>query len=154
MSALCLEHAMRHAPANPARRLARPITWLALGLAIALPAWPATSAPALVALSVDEPGQGGGKPLKMSFVELERRAGDSLVEVSFTSGASVPLSIFILKGICTLLRARGQAYALAEEIGTAPRRIRITFPKEAGPSELRGPGKKLLAAADCATLGL
>jgi hypothetical protein len=55
---------------------------------------------------VNEP-DGPPKPLRMRFEEVERTPRYSVVQVTFTSGASVPSSMFIVRGMWDIARQRG-----------------------------------------------
>ncbi len=52
----------------------------------------------------------GGKDLIMKFVEIERTDDYSIARVEFTSGASVPSIMFIVKGFYTIAKQRGTKY--------------------------------------------
>ena len=108
----------------------------------------------LVTLQVDEPASGGGKPLKMSFAELQREVDYSLVEVVFISGASVPSSMFVLKGMCAVMRARSERFVQTELVGSNPTRYRVTFPRQVDGSDLRGSDKKAFSEQECSLLKL
>ncbi len=51
-----------------------------------------------------------GKDLIMKFEEIERQEGYSIARVEFTSGASVPSIMFIVKGFYTIAKLRGKKY--------------------------------------------
>ena len=120
----------------------------------AQPAQSASGAsPALVVLDVDDTATAGGKPLKMSVREVQRQPDHSVVEVVFVSGASVPSSLFVLKGMCTVLKSRGERLFRAEQIASAPTTYRVTFPRRASESALRGPEKQVFSDEDCGRLG-
>ena len=55
---------------------------------------------------VNEP-DGPGKPLRIRFEEIERSRRYSVVQVTFTSGASVPSSMFTVRGMWEIARQRG-----------------------------------------------
>ena len=52
----------------------------------------------------------GGKDLIMKFEELHRDAKTSVAKVTFVSGASVPSSMFIVRGFYDIARIRGTNY--------------------------------------------
>jgi hypothetical protein len=52
----------------------------------------------------------GGKDLIMSFQEIRRDEKTSLAKVTFVSGASVPASMFIVRGFYDIARARGATH--------------------------------------------
>ena len=105
---------------------------------------------AWVELQVDEHAPSGSKPLKMTFKELERKADHSIVEVVFTSGASVPSSMFVIRGMCAVMRSRAERYFQSEPLESGPTRYKLTFPKQAVEAALRGTGKKVFTEQDCA----
>ena len=51
-----------------------------------------------------------GKDLIMKFEELERASDHSVVRVKFTSGASVPSSMFIVHGFYSIAKQRDAKY--------------------------------------------
>jgi hypothetical protein len=52
----------------------------------------------------------GGKDLIMTFEELRRDENTSVAKVTFVSGASVPTSMFIVRGFYDIARIRGTGY--------------------------------------------
>ena len=52
----------------------------------------------------------GGKDLIMSFQEIRRDEKTSLAKVTFVSGASVPVSMFIVRGFYDIAKARGSTH--------------------------------------------
>ena len=52
----------------------------------------------------------GGKDLRMSFEEVRREDKTSLAKVTFVSGASVPASMFIVRGFYDIAKARGATH--------------------------------------------
>jgi len=51
-----------------------------------------------------------GKDLILKFEEIERQEGYSIVRFRFTSGASVPSIMFMVKGFYTIAKQRGRKY--------------------------------------------
>ena len=51
-----------------------------------------------------------GKPLNMKFKEISREEKYSIVEVKYISGASVPSTMFIVKGMYEIAKLRGSNY--------------------------------------------
>ena len=51
-----------------------------------------------------------GKDLIMKFEEIERHANYSIVRVQYTSGASVPSVMFIVRGVYNIAKIRGKKY--------------------------------------------
>ena len=120
---------------------------------------PAAHAADLVHLAVNQPaGEGGGKPLVMEFAEVERTELQSVVEVKYVSGASVPSSMFALGGMCAVARARGAAYFRTAPLPGMPQRHVVTFLTEkpaTGPVVAGKPNPDaVISLADCALLGM
>jgi len=83
---------------------------IALLACLALPFLAAAATPSLVSFSADgEPGE-NGKPTKMDFREVSRSADQSKAEVEFHSGGSVSTAMFVMRGFCTIAKARGMRY--------------------------------------------
>ena len=62
-------------------------------------------------LYVDEVEEStGAKPLKMRFEEIERAPKYSVVQVTHSSGASVPSVMFVVHGMWEIARARKSSY--------------------------------------------
>ena len=83
------------------------------------------------------------------FVEVERTAGHSLVEVRRVPPGSVAGPMFILRGACAVARARGAAYVASTPVAGPVPAYRLTFPKTASDAQLRGPAKSVVSIADC-----
>jgi hypothetical protein len=84
----------------------------------------------LIEMSVSETPTGTRKPLDITFREIGRNESDSIVEVGYVSGASVPSSMFVLKGVCKVARARGAKYFNSSQVFGSfdgKTRYRITF---------------------------
>ena len=126
---------------------------LALVSADANPQGVAPSSSTLFQLSVSDATSENGKKLNMTFRELEREANWSLVEVTFTSGGSVASSMFILRGMCGVMRSRAEHYFTSTPIGNRASQYRMNFPRVASEQELRGQPKKVFAEANCSLLG-
>lgn len=90
---------------------------------------------ALVQLEVKDVPVENGKKLEMSFQEIEREADYSIVDVSFVSGGSVSSSMFIMRGMCKVMRARGEKYFQVEEISKPGKRYRVRFPRSMNSTE-------------------
>jgi hypothetical protein len=126
----------------------------ALALLIACPTL-ATSAE-LVRLSVKDGPAENGKKLEMEFNEIERTAEASVVEVSMVSGGSVASSMFTMRGMCAITRARGAKYFSTERIATNPTRYKVVFPADRPPSAPEPSGtynpKRVISVAECQLL--
>jgi len=68
---------------------------------------------------VNEPA-GTGKPLRMRFEEIEHTPRYSLVQVTFISGASVPSSMFIVRGMWEMAHQRGLPFFIKLKEWEAP----------------------------------
>jgi hypothetical protein len=86
------------------------------------------------------------------FIELQRAADYSTVQVRKAPEGSVPSSMFALRGSCAVTRARGELYFASVLIAGGTREYRLTFPKSATESQLRGSAKSVFALAECALL--
>lgn len=108
----------------------------------------AQASPPLVRLEVKDAPVENGKRLNATFVELEREAGYSIVEAKVLSGGSVSSSMFVVRGLCAVLRARGEQMVQSQPQG-APGQLKLTFPSTAAPEDLQGRGKKIFTLQDC-----
>jgi hypothetical protein len=70
----------------------------------------------LVQMDIKQAAASGGKALEMEFREIEREANASIVEVKYVSGASVPSSMFVMRGVCKVVRARGAKYFSSQTV--------------------------------------
>lgn len=68
----------------------------------------------------------------------------------YHGGGSVASSLFVLKGLCGITGARGEAYFTSTDEGQSPRQYRVSFPKRPASSERASPDKKVFALAECA----
>lgn len=107
---------------------------------------------ALFELSVVDAPAENGKRLTMSLREIERQPDYSLVEVEFKSGGSVSSSMFVLRGMCGLAKARDEKFLQAKAISRSPMRYQVTFPKTPEDQELKGPEKSVFTSDECALL--
>lgn len=86
-------------------------------------------------LSVHDLPVENGKVLNMEFHEIERKSDSSTVQIERTSGGSVSSSMFIMRGMCGLARARGARYIAATRIADVDKETyTVTFPQ--APPEL------------------
>ena len=114
----------------------------------------AQTTPELFQLSVKDVLVENGKKLEMKFEEIERNAEFSTVEIKFVSGGSVSSSMFVVRGMCGVAKARGAQYFRANEVSKDPWRYRMTFPASASPAELNPPkaADKVFSQAECSML--
>lgn len=72
-----------------------------------------------------------GKVLDIEFHELERRPDGSTVQVTRRSGGSVSSSMFVMRGMCGLARARGARYVVPSRTaaGDEGGRYTVAFPE-------------------------
>lgn len=83
--------------------------------------------PALFHLAVKDAPVENGKVLDMDFQEVTRAPEASTIVVTRRSGGSVSSSMFILRGMCGVARARGKAYFVPERIAGEGERYTATF---------------------------
>ena len=113
-----------------------------------------TTTPELFQLSVKDVPVENGKKLEMKFEEIERNAEFSTVQITFVSGGSVSSSMFVIRGMCGVAKARGMEYFRASSVSEHPRQYRMTFPASASSAELN-PSKatdKVWSRAECSML--
>jgi hypothetical protein len=115
----------------------------------------AQSSADLVHLSSRDMPAENGKQFDMTFEEIRRAPDASLVEINYGRGASTgPSSMFILKGMCSIAESRGKQYFRAVQLSKKPLRFGVTFPEDAGPSDVM-PARvtdKIFSLAECALL--
>ena len=114
---------------------------------------PIPAEPALYSLAVQDAPVENGKKLNMSFRELTRETEQSLVEVTRTSGGSVSTSLFIVRGMCGLMRARGEESFVSEPVPKQSAQYRVTFPKVTEATEPHGRKQLAFSVAQCSLLG-
>jgi hypothetical protein len=127
-------------------------TWAAL-LTLSLQS---AGAAELVYLSIKDAPAENGKKREMEFREIERTAEASVVEVTMVSGGSVSSSMFTMRGMCAITRARGAKYFSTQRIASNPTRYKVVFPADpppAGPepSNTYNP-QRVISVADCQLL--
>lgn len=110
---------------------------------------PAHAAQSLIHMKADEATSGKGKPLRMELREIERGPHRSVVETEFQSGASVPSSLFVMKGLCAIAVDRGAAYfrKISEVPQTHGTRYVIAYSDRAAGPELGLPEGKASSAS-------
>ncbi|ELX10763.1 hypothetical protein Jab_2c28630 [Janthinobacterium sp. HH01] len=84
--------------------------------------------PELFHLAVADVPVESGKVLNIEFQEVVREAETSIVQVTRRSGGSVSSSMFILRGMCGLARARGKKNFVPEQVVGDTSRFTVTFP--------------------------
>lgn len=113
---------------------------------------PSASAPeALYVLSVRGAVAEDGKALTMTVRETERTADFSVVDVDYVAGGGAS-SLFLVRGLCGLMLARGHDLAVAEQVSDRPVRFRMTFPAGAGQEDRSGRPRIVLSRPDCARI--
>jgi hypothetical protein len=85
--------------------------------------------PALFHLAVADVPAENGKVLTMEVTEVARDAGSSTVQVTRRSGGSVSSSMFILRALCGLARARGKQHFVPEQVAGETMRFTVSFPE-------------------------
>jgi hypothetical protein len=141
-----LERSNSKKPKRPSVLLFVPIATVLVGIAGCAatgspPAGSESKPTALISLA----GEG-------EFVELERGADFSIVEVRRAPQGSVPASMYTLRGVCAVLRARGADYVTSTRVAGASVQYRLTFPTSPPPEALRGPTKSVFSKSKCAAL--
>lgn len=113
----------------------KPLFVLAGVLALAAPIAQAGDSELFHLVVKDVPVE-NGKVLDMEFHEIERNAEASTVQITRRSGGSVSSSMFILRGMCGLARARGaQNFTPVRIAGEEKERFTVSFsqdPPDAG----------------------
>ena len=94
-----------------------------------------------------------GKTIDMEFTEVERRSDASIVQVIFRSGGSVSSSLFILRGMCSVARARGEVYFKSTRLPAPEGRYIVRFPRDAPSASETAPGGEVFSLAQCDRLG-
>lgn len=84
--------------------------------------------PPLFHLSVADAPVENGKVLDMEFEEVQRDEATSTVQVTRRSGGSVSSSMFVLRGMCGLARARGKQNFAIRPVDGDKTRFMVTFP--------------------------
>jgi hypothetical protein len=109
----------------------------------------------LYQLSVNGARVENGKILNMTFRELSRNPGHSIVETIFVSGGSVSSSMFILRGACGVARVRGERFFTSNPVPQEPGKFRLQFQARASDQELRPSaiGDKVFSLAECEMMG-
>jgi hypothetical protein len=109
----------------------------------------------LVRLSVKDEIVENGKKLEIDFREVERTAAGSIAEVTTVSGGSVTSSLFTMRGMCAVTRARGEKFFSTTRIASSPNRYSIVFPQ----SQSAVPGKassqnRIISLDECQLMGM
>jgi len=113
---------------------------------------PASSPEALYRMSAEAMPAGNGKSLSLTVQEVKREAEFSIVDVEATSetARSPAASLLLVRGLCGLMLARGQKFAVAEQVSEQPIEFRMTFPESAAVEERKGLPRLVLSEANCA----
>jgi hypothetical protein len=111
---------------------------------------PVANAPeTLFSLSVQVERAEDGKSLRMTIRETIRMPEFSIVDANVVSGDSKTSPLYLVRGFCGVMRARGQRLAVAEQIAARPVQYRLSFPNEASTEDTKGPPRMVLSEADC-----
>jgi len=103
----------------------------------------------LYVLSVRAAPAEDGKPLTMTVRETKRTPEFSTVDVEYVAGGSAA-SLFMVRGLCGVMQARGRKLAVAEQVSENPVRFLMTFPESAKVEAPSGLPRMVLSEADCA----
>jgi membrane-bound inhibitor of C-type lysozyme len=94
--------------------LIRPIAYIAILLtAISLGGCASNG---LVEMNIKQEATRHGKPIEIEFREIQREENASIVEVKHSAGSSVASSMFIMRGVCNVVSARGAKYFSSQQI--------------------------------------
>ena len=128
-------------------------TLLVLGSAVASATEPAAqSEQNLFSLSAHSEALGGEKALNVTMRETERSADSSVVEVDVISEGGPSAALFLVRGFCGLMLARGQQLAVAEQTSEHPIRFHVAFPEVTPEPEAHGLPRMMLTKSQCAAL--
>lgn len=86
------------------------------------------------------------------FIEVQRTAEHSIVEVPQSPAGSVAASLFALRGACAVALARGEPYFTSSAVPAGVRTYRLTFPKSPTDAQLTGSAKSVFSRSDCSLL--
>lgn len=109
----------------------------------------------LYSSSVKEPASTNPKPLEVYYREIERNDGFSIIEYRYISGASVPASLFGLRGNCAIAQREQWSHFASEridspEVGWTRYRL-FRASADAMDRASNEPGRiRTIALADCA----
>ena len=115
---------------------------------------PASAPEGLYSVAIEAAPDGNGKVVSMTIREIERGAEFSIVDIEAASeaGRSSAAPLFLVRGLCGLMVARGQKLAVAEQVSEKPIEFRMTFPASAAVEEGKGLPRLVLSETNCARL--
>lgn len=122
--------------------LCAPLSWITLDAKSADP----VQLP-LFELHVKDAPAENGKVLNMDFAETARTDENPTVLVTRKSGGSVSSSMFVLRGMCGLARARNKQNFFPQAVPGKPGGYIVTFPDTAPPKD------KGFSMAQCDSIG-
>ena len=113
---------------------------------------PASPPEALYSMSAQTMPGKNGELLSMTIREVKREAEFSIADIEATSeaGRSSAASLFLVRGLCGLMLARGHKLAVAEQVSEQPIEFKMTFPVSAAVDERRGLPRMVLSETTCA----
>ncbi|MDQ2819260.1 MAG: hypothetical protein M3Y65_02480 [Pseudomonadota bacterium] len=97
-------------------------------LALAMPLAVHAAEPPLFQLVVTDAPVENGKLLDMEFHEVARTAEGSTVQIVRRSGGSLSSSMFVLRGMCGVVRVRCTRQFQVEKLAGDDERYSVTFP--------------------------
>lgn len=109
-------------------------SWILLAAATGMAA-----TPELFTLTVQDAPVENGKVLTATFREIERKPDASIVEIQWKSGGSVSSSMFVMRGMCGVARARGEQFFTSRPVPESPGRMEVTFPRTGPAPDRFGP---------------
>ena len=106
----------------------------------------------LFSLSTKNAPAESGPTLIATFRELERAADTSVVQLDVESEGGPSSMMFLARGFCGLLEARGQAVAVVEQISEKPLQYRARFRSDPLEPNGRTNDKIVFTKPSCAAL--
>jgi hypothetical protein len=102
----------------------------------------------------DDSAQGGDKVL-MEFRETERTKAGSVAQVSAEAGGPVTSSLFTMRGMCAITRARGEKFFSTTRIASGPSRYSIVFPQsQSATPDKASNSNRVISLDECQLMGM
>ncbi len=90
-----------------------------------------------------------GKALNMHVQETSRTPEFSIVEVRVESGDSKTSMLYLARGLCGVMQARGKKLAVGEQISEHPVQFQLSFPGTAKVEDAKGLPRMFLSEQNC-----
>jgi hypothetical protein len=81
--------------------------------------------------------------------ETTRTPEFSVVEAEIVWGDSQASLLYLVRGLCGVMRARGQKLAVSEQTLDRPVQYRLSFPNTPSIEDAKGPPRMVLSDSDC-----